>query len=189
MAQVLIVYATDYGNTKKMAETVAAGAREVAGTEVLVVTAEEATSEQVIACDALVLGSPVHMACMDWRMKKFIDTICGKLWMEDKMVGRVGAVFVTGGGFGNAGMGCETTMIAMLNNLAELGLIIISLPKSTPGFAKGGLQWGPYGRSMTEELTPIEGGVPEERLEAAKQHGMYIARAAAALKGAGIFDA
>jgi NAD(P)H dehydrogenase (quinone) len=183
MAHVLIVYATDWGSTKKMAEAVAAGVGTVKGASATVKTAEEATKDDVVAADALVLGSPVHMGSMDWRVKRFIDQVCGGLWMEDKIVGKVGAVFVSGGGFGNAGGGCELTMLAMMNNLAELGLLLVPLPKNTSGYSKGGLHWGPYGRSMTEDLKPFEGGVPDERIEVARHHGANVARVAAAVKG------
>lgn len=187
MPNILIVYATDYGNTKKMAEAVAAGAAEAPGAEVVLRTAEEVTKEEVLACDALILGSPVHMGSMDHRVKAFIDKICGKLWVADALVGRVGGVFVSGGGFGSAGMGCELTMLSMLANLAELGLILVPVPRNTPGFAQGSLQWGPYGRSTDEDFSHIKDGVPQERLKAARHHGRHVARVAAALKGAEIF--
>lgn len=187
MANVLIVFATDWGSTKKMAEAVAAGVAMVEGALAIMKPAEEATAEDVEASDALILGSPVHMGSMDWRMKRFIDDVCAKLWMADKVVGKAGAVFVTGGGYGNGGGGCELAMLAMMNNLAELGLLLVPLPKNTPGYPKGGLQWGPYGRSMTENLQPIEGGVPDDRLEAARNHGANVARVAAAIKGKTLF--
>ena len=187
MTNILIVYATDWGSTKKMAEAAAAGVATVEGAQATVKTAEEAKAEDVEAADALILGSPVHMGSMDWRVKKFIDQVCSQLWMTDKIVGKVGAVFVSGGGFGNAGGGCELTMLAMMNNLAELGLLLVPLPKNTPGYPAGGLQWGPYGRSMTEDLKPIEGGVPDERIEAVQHHGANVARVAAAVKGKVLF--
>ena len=187
MTKILIVYATDWGSTKKMAEAVAAGVDTVEGSQATVKTAEEATVDDVAAADALILGSPVHMGSMDWRVKRFIDQVCGQLWMADGFVGKAGAVFATGGGYGNAGGGCELAMLAMMNNLAELGLLLVPLPKNTPGYPKGGLQWGPYGRSMTEDLKPIEGGVPDDRLEAARNHGANVARVAAAIKGRELF--
>jgi NAD(P)H dehydrogenase (quinone) len=187
MANVLIVYATDWGSTKKMAEAVASGVATVEGSKATVKTAEEATVEDVTAADALVLGSPVHMGSMDWRVKKFIDQVCGQLWMADSVVGKAGAVFVTGGGYGNAGGGSELAMLSMMNNLAELGLLLVPLPKNTPGYPKGGLQWGAYGRSMTEDLKPIEGGVPDERLEASRNHGANVARVADAIKEKALF--
>ena len=47
MARVLIVYHSLSGNTKKMADAVAAGAKEVAGTEVTVKTGLEATIDDL----------------------------------------------------------------------------------------------------------------------------------------------
>lgn len=184
MSKILIVYATDYGNTKKMAQAIAEGAKSVNGTTVEVKLADDTTGEDVLTADALILGSPVHMGSPDWRVKKFIDTVCSKLWMGDKLVGRVGGVFVSGGGYGNAGGGCEVTLLALLNNLAELGLIMVPLPKNTPGYNHGGLQWGPYGRSMGVNMEQT--GISNESLEAAFHHGAHIAKTADVLKGANI---
>ncbi len=129
------------------------------------------------------------MGAMDWRMKKFIDTATSGLWMEDKIVGKVGAVFATGSGFGNTGGGAELTLLSMLGDLAELGLILVPLPKNTPGYPKGGLHWGAYGRAHNEDLSPIEGGLPEERTEAAFHHGANVARVARAVKGPALLNA
>ena len=185
MTKVLIVYATEHGNTKKMAEAVAAGVESVPDTQVSVLPAEEATEEDVLSSDALIIGTPTHMSSCDWRIKKFIDQVCGPLWVDDRAIGKVGAAFATGGGLGNAGAGCQSAMMVLLNNLAEMGMILIPLPKNTPGYARGGLQWGAYGRSAGENMEQT--GVTDEKLEAAKYHGANVARAASVLKGARIF--
>lgn len=185
MATILIVYATRWGSTKKVAEAVAEGAKKVEKTKVVIKTAAEATAADVEGADALVLGSPVNMGSMNWEVKKFIDEICSGLWMADKMNGKVGAVFTSGGGYGSAGGGCELTMLSMMNNLVELGLIFVPLPKNTPGYPVAGLQWGPYARSMG--LNMEKKGVTEDQLEVAHHHGMHIARAAKVMKGAEIF--
>lgn len=185
MTKTLIVYATDYGNTKKMAESVAAGAQSVPGTETVIRFADEVTSEDMITSDAVIVGTPVHMGSPDWRIKKMIDTVCSHLWMKDKLIGKVGGVFATGGGFGNAGGGCELSLLALLNNFAELGFLIVPLPKNTPGYRLGGLQWGPYARSMGVNMEQT--GVTPESLEAAFHHGANISRVAASLKGSNLF--
>lgn len=185
MTTVLIIYATDYGNTKKMAESVAAGAQSVNGTQISIKTAEEVTQEDFLSSDAIIVGSPVHMGSADWRVKKMIDTVCSGLWMKDKLIGKVGGIFVTGGGFGGSGGGCELTMLNLLTNFAELGLIIIPLPKNTPGYRAGGLQWGPYGRSAGLNMENL--GVTPESLEVAFHHGANIARYAGKLKGIDLF--
>lgn len=185
MTKVLIVYATDYGNTKKMAEAIAQGAMSVPDAQVEVKLAEDTTADDLLSSDAIIVGSPVHMGSPDWRVKKFIDTVCSGLWIKDLLVGKVGAVFTTGGGFGNAGGGCELTMLALLNNLAELGMVIVPLPRNTPGYPTGGLQWGPNARSGAETGQPV--GVTEAGLEAAKHHGANVSRVASVLKGRDLF--
>jgi NAD(P)H dehydrogenase (quinone) len=185
MVKVLIVYASDYGGTKKMAEAVADGVRSIPDCEAVVKQAQEAKADDVVSSHALIIGTPVHMGSIDWRVKKFIDQVCSGLWMENKAVGKVGAVFACGSGYGNAGSGAELAMLAVLNNIAELGMVIVPLPKSTPGYEVNGLQWGPYGRAHAEDLSPI--GLSDEKVVAAKCHGIHVARLTKALKGVAIF--
>ncbi len=185
MVKVLIVYASDHGSVEKMAKALADGVRTVTDCEAVIKKAEDAKMDDLVSCDALVLGSPVHMGSIDWRVKKFIDTVCSGAWMQDKIVGKVGAVFASGAGYGGGGSGCELTMLALLNNIAELGLIIVPLPKSTPGYPLAGLQWGPYGRAHAEDLSPK--GLSDDQVVSSQHHGKHIARAAKALKGAAIF--
>lgn len=185
MPSILVVYATDYGNTKAAAEALVEGAKTVAGTTVTLKTADEATADDITAHDALVLGTPVHMGSGDWRVKKFIDTQSSRVWMKDAAVGKVGAVFATGGGFGSSGAGAEIALLGLLNDLAELGMVLVPLPKCTPGYAKGGLQWGPVSRSGDENNKPV--GVKPESLEVVRQHGANIARVAAAVAGKTLF--
>lgn len=185
MVRTLITYATDYGNTKKMAEAIHEGAQSIHGSQAIIKLAEEVVAEDFLSSDAIIVGSPVHMGSPDWRVKKMIDTVCSGLWMRDKLVGKVGGVFSTGAGFGNAGGGCEIALLALLNNIAELGLIIVPLPKNTPGYRYGGIQWGPYGRSAGINMEQT--GLADESLEAAFHHGANIVRAAAALSGKVVF--
>ncbi|MBI1319272.1 MAG: hypothetical protein GC168_10060 [Candidatus Hydrogenedens sp.] len=180
MSNVLVVYATDYGSTKKMAEVIAAGAQDE-GAVVVVKAAEEATAEDFLAADAVVFGSPVHMGGPDWRIKKLIDTVTSGLWMKDALSGRVGAIFATGSNFGGAGGGAELTMLSMMNNLAELGMVLVPFPKHTPGYRDGGLQWGAYAQTHDKDMQPQ--GANEAQLAAARHHGANIAKVAALTAG------
>ena len=187
MTKILVVYASDYGNTEKMAVAVAEGVKLVPGVEAVVKKAEDVVADDMTASDGIVFGSPVHMGGMDWRVKKLIDSVCSGLWMQDLAVGKVAGVFATGSGFGGAGGGAELTLLSMLNNIAEMGMVMIPLPKNTPGYAKGGMQWGAYGRTADENLTPV--GVSEDALGVARLHGTNIARAAKALQDNPVFKA
>jgi len=180
MTTVLIVYATTYGNTKKLAEQVEAGVRSTGAAAVLK-TADTVTSLDCTAADAIIIGSPVHMGSPDWRVKKFIDDITSGLWMKDALIGKVAGVFCTGSGFGGAGGGCELTMLGMLNNFAGLGMVIVPLPKNTPGYKHGGLHWGPYARSATPDMQNVP--ISDEAARVGFYHGANIARVAKELKG------
>lgn len=170
-----------FGNTHKLAESVGEGAKSVTGTTVTLRTPEEATLDEVRSCDALILGSPVHMGMLDWRIKKFIDTHVYQLWLVDELVGKVAGVFATGGGYGNAGSGVELTQIAMLGSLAECGMILVPFPKSAPGSEVTGSRWGPYARSGGSRMEPI--GIADEMLKGGRQYGASVAHVAAALVG------
>ncbi len=185
MTQILVIYESDYGSTEKMAQAVADGVNSIEGARALLKKAEEVSAEDFLASDGVLVGTPVHMGNMDWRIKKMIDSVCGGLWMQDKLIGKVVGVFASGSGYGGAGGGVELTMVSLLNNFAELGMIIVPLPKNTDGYKKGGLQWGPYGRSADENLQ--HNGLDEQVLSLSRRHGVHVTRAARALAGAQIF--
>ena len=73
MSKIAIVFHSGYGHTKKMAESVAAGA---AG-ELVAIDAEGNLSDAqwatLLAADAIVFGSPTYMGSVSWQFKKFAD--------------------------------------------------------------------------------------------------------------------
>jgi len=173
---VLIAYHSDYGNTKKMAEAIAAGVKvSQANVTVSLTTAADTSLNDLMDADVIVFGTAVHMGSMAWPMKKLIDQ-ASKLWMDGSLEGKVGGVFATGGGFGGGGGGVEQTMISLYSNFLEHGMIVVGFPKSLPGYADGGLQWGPYGRTGNHEGMPA--GVSDQALAAARSYGAYLAETA-----------
>jgi len=181
MTNVLIVYTTSMGNTQQMAEAIAAGARSVKGTTISLQEAQAATKEDVRACDALIMGSPMRHRTADSRIKKFIEDVCEQLWLTDEMVGKVGGVFTVGGGYGDCGAGCELAQLGLLGAFAAGGMILVTLPKTTPGFQVAGMHWGPHGRSGGPAMEPI--GITEEMKLAGWHHGANVARVAVELQG------
>lgn len=175
MKRVLIVHASTKGHTFIAAEAHAEGAA-IAGCDPQVLSADEMTPGHIEGCDALVLGSPVHMGAADWRMKRFIDTVCGPLWMKDSLIGKVGGVFATGGGYGNAGGGVDLCLVGMFCNLAQLGFLMVPLPRNSPGFEAGGTPWGPYCRSQRPDLSYA--AIDAMPIQACVAHGFNIATVA-----------
>ena len=127
------------------------GGGERRGASALLKTAEQAAGEDILATDGLIAGTPVHMGSRDWRMKKFIDRVTSSLWTDERVNGRVGAVFAPGSGYGKADAGAELAMLSLLNNLAEMGYIIIPMPSTAPA-APGAIFIGGLAAGSTQRI-------------------------------------
>jgi len=172
---ILISYHSDYNNTEKMAQAIAAGAKAATDTKIVSKQAIDTELDDLVAADLILFGTPVHMGSMAWQLKQLIDKT-GKLWMENLLEGKVGGVFATGGGFGGGGGGVEATMISLYSNFLEQGMIAIGFPKSLPGYADAGLQWGPYARCGNHEGMPQS--ISDSQLIAARSYGGHVAETA-----------
>jgi len=179
---ILIAYHSDYGSTEKMAQAIAAGASaSQAGCQITVKQAADTVLNDLQQADVIFFGTPVHMGSIAWPMKKLIDET-SKLWMENLLEGKVAGVFATSGGFGCAGGGIEQTLIALYSNFLEHGMVVIGFPKSLPGYADAGLQWGVCARTSNHEGMPQ--GISEAALVAARSYGAHVAAMAAHILGA-----
>jgi NAD(P)H dehydrogenase (quinone) len=180
---ILIVVDSWQGHTARVAERVADGIRSEGAVAVLR-SADEATRADLIAADALIMGSAVHQRAMTWKMKRFVDEVCEPAWFYDDLVGRVGAVFTAGGGAGGAGGGAEAAQLGMLTNLAACGMILVSLPKDTPGSEHGGIHWGPTIKTTTDDMQPIDPDkMARDQQLAFFHHGANVVCVAKRLRG------
>lgn len=170
--RVLVVVASATGRTRRLAEALAAGARE-AGAEVLLRAAEDADPEELRSADALVLGSGVHMGGVESSMRVFFERTA-PLWMQGGLVGRVGAAFASAG-LGARGGG-ELALISLWAFLAEQGLLLVPMHSRVEGFAEGGCHWGPLARTRPGGG---EAGPTQVQLDAARAHGRHVAECAA----------
>jgi len=185
MTEVLIVYHSRGGHTEALAKAVADGARSVEDTRVTLREAPEATLDDLRNAGALLLGSPVYHRSVSSPIKRFIEDVMEPTWRLDETVGKVGGVFTDGGGYGNTGAGVELTQLDMLAAMAANGMLIVPLPKTTPGFGVAGSHWGPHARTSEPNMRPVE--VSEEMLAVAYHHGANVARVAQAVKGQTLF--
>jgi len=176
----LIVYHSDYGNTEKMARSIAAGVRAASSVEIDLKQAANASPQDLTDADVIFFGTPVHMGSMAWQLKRLIDD-AAKLWMENALAGKVGGVFVTGGGFGGAAGGAELTMMSLYSHFLEQGMTVVGFPKDAIAYADGGLQWGPYARTGNHEGMPA--GITDAQLAAARSYGAHVIEIAESLLG------
>lgn len=111
----LIVYHSQSGSTQRMADAVIAGARsdDVDGVGVRVRAALEATAEDLLSCDAFILGTPENFGYMSGAMKYFLDRVYYAC--EGKVDGKPFALFIRAG---NDGTGALTSLRRILTGLS-----------------------------------------------------------------------
>src|SRR5580704_7625673 len=108
-ARILVMYHSESGHTKTMAELVGEGAGSVPDTEVRVQNVAETVANDLVWCDGIALGSPTHMGTICWEMKRWWDVVAQPLW--PKIEGKIGCAFSSTGGQGGGGeLGSPTHM-------------------------------------------------------------------------------
>ncbi len=197
MAKVLVLYYSSYGHIEKMAEAMAAGARE-AGASVDVKRVPETVPEEVAKgayfkldqaapvatpaelehYDAIIIGTGTRYGRMASQMASFLDQT-GGLWMRGALNGKVGAAFTS---TASQHGGQETTLFSIITNMMHLGLVVVGLPYSFQGQltlteVTGG---SPYGAST---LAGGDGSrqPSENELAGARFQGKFVAETAAKL--------
>ncbi len=125
--QVLVLYFSKGGNTKKLAEAVAKGVEEVEGVSAVLKKTEEVTDKDFLNSDGIIAGSPVYFGVMAAELKKVFDQFVG---VRKKMEGKVGAAFTTSG---DPTGGKETTMMSIIHALLIYGMVVVGDPMSATG--------------------------------------------------------
>jgi len=146
MAKVLVLYYSMYGHIETMAKAVAEGARSVEGTAVTIKRVPDlvpedvarkagakldqaapiATVDELPNYDAIIFGAPTRFGNICAQMRNFLDQT-GRLWLNGKLIGKVGSVFTS---TGTQHGGQETTITSLHTTLLHHGMIIVGVPYS-----------------------------------------------------------
>ncbi|UCH21445.1 MAG: NAD(P)H-dependent oxidoreductase [Deltaproteobacteria bacterium] len=124
---ILILYFSKGGNTKKLAEAIAQGVESVEGVFAVLKNTEEVTKEDFINSQGIIAGSPVYFGLMAAELKKIFDKFVG---VRRKMEDKIGAAFATSG---DPSGGKETTMMSIFQALLIYGMIIVGDPMAATG--------------------------------------------------------
>lgn len=127
MAKVLVIYSSRSGNTKKLAEAVVSGVKEVAGVECEFKAVSEISNGDLVATDGIIVGSPVYFGTMSAEVKEMFDK---SVAIRGKLEGKIGAAFATSGHHTG---GKETTIFSILQAMLIHGMIIVGDPISVGG--------------------------------------------------------
>ncbi|MGD9674417.1 MAG: NAD(P)H:quinone oxidoreductase [Candidatus Nitrosocosmicus sp.] len=167
--KILILFYSRYGNTVKMAEEIAYGAKELSNVSVALRRIADDVPTEVISqnpqwskvvedmnnryptssvddlvkelphYDAIIFGSSTRFGNMAAPLKALWDRT-SKLWMDGALIGKLGAVFT---GAASVHGGQETTAISMMFPMLHHGMIIVGVPYSVPELTQSGSPYGP----------------------------------------------
>jgi len=100
MCNILIIYHSQSGHTRRMAEAVAAGAGAIEGVRVSLRQAVEAGIDDLLNCDGLAIGSPEYFGYMAGMIKDFFDRTYEKTRDRKEIFKKPYVVFVSAGNDG-----------------------------------------------------------------------------------------
>jgi len=140
---IYVIYHSDTGNTRKLAELVAEGAAAVQGAQVKLVSAADLNYDEAAAADAYAIGSPDYFSYVAGQVKTFFDrTLSDKRFHGKPCVG-----------FGTHGGGAK--VLDCINRLAKS----VKLKQVAPGVmtkgapdAAGAQQARQLGRTLAEAV-------------------------------------
>lgn len=117
MPKVLIIYHSRTGNTKAMAEAVAEGVRSE-GLEVTLKSIAEATPEDMLKHEGIIIGTPTYFGAPSAEVKKLIDD---SVKYYGDLEGKVGATFAS---CGISGGGAETAALDVIKAFLIHGMVV-----------------------------------------------------------------
>jgi NAD(P)H dehydrogenase (quinone) len=195
MTEVLILYYSLSGSTRRLAQYVARGVEQVEGASAKLRTvpkvsaqceavapeipdegAPYASIEDLTACSALILGSPTRFGNMAAPLKYFLDGTSA-LWLSGGLSGKPAGVFTSTASLHG---GQETTLLSMMLPLLHHGMYIVGVPYTERGLMETTAGGTPYGPS---HVSGIDGKSPLSDHEKAicKVLGRRVAELAGAL--------
>ena len=108
--KISILYFSQTGNTRKMAEAIAEGAGSVPGMEVRLFSLDAIDKEFLSASKAVFFGTPTYLASTCWQWKKWFDEPA-----PCSLGGKLGAVFATANFVqGGADIAIQTLLMHMM---------------------------------------------------------------------------
>ena len=162
MSEILVLYYSQGGAVREMAQLIARGIEGVNGAKARIRTVPkvstncEATESDIPAsgdpyaelkdleeCIGVALGSPTRFGNMAAPMKYFLDGTAG-LWLKGTLIGKPAAVFTSTGSMHG---GNESTLLTMMLPLMHHGMLIVGLPYSEPELSSTQSGGTPYGAS------------------------------------------
>ncbi|HNZ56929.1 MAG TPA: NAD(P)H:quinone oxidoreductase [Methylophilaceae bacterium] len=183
MAEILVLYYSQGGAVRDMAQLIARGIESVPNIKARIRTVPkvsancEATEADIPSsgdpyvelsdledCIGLALGSPTRFGNMAAPMKYFLDGTTS-LWLKGALIGKPAAVFTSSGSMHG---GNESTLLTMMLPLLHHGMLMVGLPYSEPELSSTQTGGTPYGASHI-------GGAMDDKAISAEERKLCLA--------------
>ena len=92
----VVVYYSEGGKTKRMAENISKGAK-LPGVNVKLKRAEDCSVRDLIEAEGIAVGSPTYFSNMAWQVKKLIDESISAYETPHSLENKIGACFTSAG--------------------------------------------------------------------------------------------
>ena len=158
--KIAIVFYSKSGNTKKVADLIAEGAKKINDVDVKCMSIEDIDDGFIQESKAVIFGSPTITGTFSWQLKQWLD-----MARHIKFGGKLGAVFATANYVGG---GSDIAELSMIGELLVKGMLVYSAGAAV------GQPFTHYGAVC------IQGG-DESQQERARIFGERIAKKAAEL--------
>lgn len=178
MAEVLVLYYSQGGAVREMAQLIARGIESQAGVKARIRSVPkvssncEATEPDIPAsgdpyvelrdlqeCIGLALGSPTRFGNMAAAMKYFLDSTVST-WLQGDLIGKPAAVFTSSGSMHG---GNEATLLSMMLPLLHHGMVMVGIPYSEAELSATKTGGTPYGASHVAGANDDLAISPDER--------------------------
>ena len=162
MAEVLVLYYSQGGAVREMAQLIARGIESNANIKARIRSVPKVSSNceatepdiptsgepyvelsDLQECVGLALGSPTRFGNMAAAMKYFLDSTVST-WLKGDLIGKPAAVFTSSGSMHG---GNEATLLSMMLPLLHHGMVMVGIPYSEAELSATKTGGTPYGAS------------------------------------------
>jgi NAD(P)H dehydrogenase (quinone) len=163
--RILIAFHSETGNTEALARSVRDGMARVDGVEIVLRKVAEASAEEILKSDGIVLGAPVYWQDLPAEARRFVERMGEALSKAGKQLGegRTAGVFCTAGATAS---GKDLTRLSALAAFLAMRFIVI-----------GGADGEGYGTTGPQATTAgSDPGISEKEKDEARRFGERFAR-------------
>ncbi|TXH60422.1 MAG: NAD(P)H:quinone oxidoreductase [Bacteroidia bacterium] len=197
MREILVLYYSQAGKTKTLANYIARGINSIDGVQARIRTVPKVSmiceqiesptpnsgdlyveNKDLVECIGLALGSPVRFGNMASSLKYFLDGTSNE-WIMGSLVGKPATVFTASSSLHG---GQESCLLSMMLPLFHHGMILLGVPYTSGHLLKTTAGGTPYGVSHVSGIENLNKINDCER-ELAILQGKYLATTALKLYG------